>query len=198
MLVSWIIGTNILKATNLQRSMSKISMNSSSDVIPSIKKVKLIFFRFKVGLRDDLRTELLARGVNELEVAYALVQDLDSTRTNHTYKSHDYRASVSRSSSSPQLNRSSTQTPSHKNDIKGMLERDNKNKSPELFKVNSTTKCYKCQGYGHASCPSLVRITIIDGTSTEATELDSDVYIFERRLWKWRRSHKWWCWSQLY
>ena len=30
-----------------------------------------------------------------------------------------------------------------------------------------------------ASCPSLVRITIIDGTPTEATESDSDVYIFE-------------------
>ena len=31
-----------------------------------------------------------------------------------------------------------------------------------------------------ASCPSLVRITIIDGTPTEATESDSDVYIFNR------------------
>jgi len=55
-----------------------------------------ILFRFRVGLKDVLRTELLARGVNELEAAYALVQDLDSARTNHTLKSHDYRASASR------------------------------------------------------------------------------------------------------
>ena len=36
-----------------------------------------ILSKFKAGLRDDLRTELLARGVNKLEAAYALVQDLD-------------------------------------------------------------------------------------------------------------------------
>jgi len=32
-----------------------------------------IFSRFRADLRDDLRTELLARGVNELEATYALV-----------------------------------------------------------------------------------------------------------------------------
>ena len=53
--------------------------------------------------------------------------------------------SVSRPSPAPQSNRSSTQTPSHKNDIKGKnLEWDNKNKSPEFPKVGSTIKCYKC------------------------------------------------------
>ena len=78
--------------------------------------------------------------------------------------------------------RSSTQTPSHRDDIKGKsLERDNRNKGPDSSRVSSTTKCYKCQGYGHlaASCPSLVKITIIDRIPTEATEPDSDVYIFE-------------------
>jgi len=50
-----------------------------------------ILFRFRA--RDDLRTELLAIGVNGLEAAYALVQDLDSARTTYTFKSHDYRAS---------------------------------------------------------------------------------------------------------
>jgi len=64
-----------------------------------------ILSKFKIGLRVDLRTELLAR-VNELEVAYALIQNLDSARTNHTFKSHDYRASVSSPSPSPQPNRS--------------------------------------------------------------------------------------------
>jgi len=61
------------------------------------------------------------------------------------------------------------------------LERDNRNKGPESSKVSSTTKCYKCQGYRHlaASCPSLVRVTIINGTPTEATESNSNVYIFK-------------------
>jgi len=41
--------------------------------------------------------------------------------------------------------------------------------------------CYKCQVYGYlvASCSSLVRVTTIDGTPTEATELDFDMYIFK-------------------
>ena len=49
-------------------------MNFSSDAIPSIGKVKLnCFYRFRADLINDLQTELLARGVNELEAAYALV-----------------------------------------------------------------------------------------------------------------------------
>ena len=42
-----------------------------------------ILFRFRAGIRDDLRIELLVRGVNELEAVYVLVQDLDSARTSH-------------------------------------------------------------------------------------------------------------------
>jgi len=55
------------------------------------------------------------------------------------------------------------------------IERDNRNKSPGSSKVNSK------QGYWHlaASFSSLVKITIIDGTVTEATESDSDVHIFK-------------------
>jgi len=78
-----------------------------------------ILFRFKAGLRDNLRTELLARGVNELEAAYALVQDLDSPLESITFKSHGYRASVFRPSPSPQPSQSNIQIPSHRNDIKG-------------------------------------------------------------------------------
>jgi len=130
-----------------------------------------ILSRFRASVRDDLRTELLDRGVYEFETTYALIQDLDSARTNHTFKCHDYGASMS--SSSLQPNRSSTQTPSYRNDIKGTnLEWDNRDKGSESSKVSSRTKCYKCQGCGHlaASCPSLVRITIIDRTHTEAIE----------------------------
>ena len=104
-----------------------------------------ILYRFRAGLRDDLRTELLARGVNELEAAYALVQDLDSVRTSHASKSYNYRTSVPRPSPPSQPHRSSTQTPSHRDDIKGKsFERDNRNKGPDSSIVCSTTKCYKC------------------------------------------------------
>ena len=115
-----------------------------------------ILSRFRVGLREDLRTELLAR-VNELEAVYALVQDLDSARISHPSKSYDYRASVSKPSPPSQPHRSSSQTPSHRDDIKGnSLERDNRNKGPDSFRVSFTAKYYKCQGCGYlaANCPS--------------------------------------------
>ena len=43
-LVSWTIGTNTLKVTDLQRNVSINLINFSSDVVPSIRKVKLKFF----------------------------------------------------------------------------------------------------------------------------------------------------------
>jgi len=107
-----------------------------------------ILSRFRAGLKEDLQTELLVRGIAELEKAYALVQDLDSVRTNYTFKSHDFRALVSRPSPSPQPNRSITQPPHI-----GMTSRarvlSGTKKSPEFPKVSSTTKCYKSQGYGN-------------------------------------------------
>ena len=42
------------------------------------KRQTQILSRFRVGLRENLRADLLARGVTQLEKAYALVQDLDS------------------------------------------------------------------------------------------------------------------------
>ena len=56
-----------------------------------------VFSRFMARFREDQRTKLLARGIIELEKAYELVKDVDSVRINHTFKSHDYRASVYRS-----------------------------------------------------------------------------------------------------
>ena len=134
-----------------------------------------ILSRCKAGLRNDLRIELLARGVNELETAYALVQDVDFARTSYTSKSHNYMISVFRPPSSSLLNRFRPK-PLHIGTIfKGKsLERDNRNKDLESSKVSFTIKCYKCQGYRHlaASCRSLV-------TPIEATKSDSDVYIFK-------------------
>ena len=63
-----------------------------------------------------------------------------------------------------------------------VLNGTTKTRAPIPPEFSSTTKCYKCQGYGHlaANCRSLVRITIIDGTPTEATESDSDEYTYHQ------------------
>ena len=59
-------------------------MNSSSDALHREGRAQILS-RFRADLRD-LRTELLAREVNELEAAYALVQDLDCPRTSYPFK----------------------------------------------------------------------------------------------------------------
>jgi len=45
-----------------------------------------ILSKFKAVLREDLRTELLIRGVTEFEKAYTIVQDLDSLKCNSTLR----------------------------------------------------------------------------------------------------------------
>ena len=72
MLVSWTIGTNILRVTNLQRSVEKFDEFLIRCSTLHRKGEAQIFSRFRAGLRDDLQTELLGR-VNKLEAAYALV-----------------------------------------------------------------------------------------------------------------------------
>ena len=74
MLVSWTIDTNTLKATNLPRGVKKINEFLIRCNTLHKKGETQILSRFRVNLRDDLRTELSARRVNELEAAYALVQ----------------------------------------------------------------------------------------------------------------------------
>jgi len=142
-LVSWTIGINTPKAINLQKSVEKFDEFLIRCLILHKEGETQILSRFQAGLRDDLRTELLVRRVNELEAAYALIQDLDSARTNHPSKSHDYRASVSRPFPSSQTHRSCIQTSSHRDDTKSMsLERDNKTRPlipPEIVPQPSST-----------------------------------------------------------
>ena len=95
-----------------------------------------ILSRFRAGLRGDLRTELLARGVTKLKAVYALVQDLDSLRSIYNIRSFDSKSSAFRISFSSHFNKPSTQNPSNKNDIKGKsLEQDKKSKIPKFSKL---------------------------------------------------------------
>ena len=83
-----------------------------------------ILYRFRARLREDLRTELLIRGVTELEKAYTIVQNLDFLRSNYNTMSFDSKLSASRTSSSSQFNKSSPQPSSRKSDFKGKRSDD--------------------------------------------------------------------------
>jgi len=118
-------------------------MSFSSDATPLTLKSKIKFF-LDLEPEKHLWTELLAREVIELAKTYTIIQDLDSLRSNYNTRSFDSKSSAFKTSSS-QFNRPSTQTLSHRNNIKGKsFERDYKNNGPEFHKVNSKIKCYKC------------------------------------------------------
>jgi len=64
----------------------------------SIRKEELKFFLDSEPTLEMAYELNYSERVNELETAYALVQDLDSARTSHTSKSYDYKTSVPRPS----------------------------------------------------------------------------------------------------
>ncbi|KAI0507333.1 hypothetical protein KFK09_013455 [Dendrobium nobile] len=58
-----------------------------------------ILSMFRAGLREDLRTELFARGVDSLEAACSLVLDLEDSKTHSQTRHFDSRSNSYRTSS---------------------------------------------------------------------------------------------------
>ena len=114
-------------------------MSSSSDATPQHEGQSQILSRFRVGLREDLRTELLAREITELEKAYALVPDLDVAKSSSVSKSH---TQTSRPNSGSYPNCFQSQTSSHKANTKGKsIENKCKDTDREFSKLTPTVKC---------------------------------------------------------
>jgi len=55
--------------------------------------------RFRSGFRDDLRRELFARGICNLEHAYQIVRDLYIFRDSYHQRSSDYKTQNTRNNS---------------------------------------------------------------------------------------------------
>jgi hypothetical protein len=105
--------------------------------------------RFRQGLKDDLRRELVLRDVTTLDHAYSLVRDYESiTRTSYG-KRGDNRLSVTPAPTLP--SRSLLGPPPS-----SFPARENKSKGPEIPKTFSRLQCFNCKGFGHISsnCPS--------------------------------------------
>ncbi|XP_020250396.1 uncharacterized protein LOC109827789, partial [Asparagus officinalis] len=135
-----------------------------------------VLSKFRAGLRNDLQAELFARGIDTLEKAYALVQDLDEAKS---HRNQDFRTYSSQSSRAT----TSSQPPSRSNPSSSQPKVDPKGKEPErdFSKIGPHVKCYKCQGYGHvvANCPTRHKVAIIDGQYEFEPELDSDEFIHQ-------------------
>jgi hypothetical protein len=107
--------------------------------------------RLKKRLNDDLRRELIIRGVTSLDQAYDLAKNCELAAKAPFMRCSDFRGTTN--NLHPWSNRpprtGPTPTPVGK-DVKG------KEVARDPSKPNTRTQCFKCQGFGHvaAQCPN--------------------------------------------
>ncbi|XP_022880942.1 uncharacterized protein LOC111398247 [Olea europaea var. sylvestris] len=106
--------------------------------------------RFRQGLRDELRREVVLRGVATLDHAYSFVRDYELvTRTSYRNRSDSRTATCSASTSSPKSILGpplSNTTPTS----------DSKGRGSEVSRTPFCLQCFNHKGFGHiaSKCPS--------------------------------------------
>ncbi|PKU75292.1 hypothetical protein MA16_Dca019338 [Dendrobium catenatum] len=133
---------------------------------------------FRAGLREDLRNELFARGINTYEAACSLVLDLEESRS-HASRTQDSRPNPFKSSSSQPYNKPTGPSGSRPTPSQAQPRSDYKGKTPdrETPKITAGTKCFRCHGYGHiaSQCSSPFKVTIIEEVTEEEGEPETDL-----------------------
>uniref|UniRef100_A0A2N9HIT5 Reverse transcriptase n=1 Tax=Fagus sylvatica TaxID=28930 RepID=A0A2N9HIT5_FAGSY len=128
--------------------------------------------RFKRGLNDDLRRELIIRGVTSLDQAYELARNCELAAKSFFVRRSDTRNTTTY----PQ---SSVYRPPKANPTSAPLGKDDKGKGivSEPTKPGSRLQCFKCNGFGHVAskCPSkTLLIQEEDGKEDNMEELVYD------------------------
>ncbi|XP_028551249.1 uncharacterized protein LOC114579787 [Dendrobium catenatum] len=138
-----------------------------------------ILSMFRAGLREDLRTELFASGIDTLKAACSLVLDLEESKTHSHTKQFDSRPNPYHTSTSQPQHRPTNSIGSRPTASTAPPRPDSKGKAPERDapKANSRTKCYRCHGYGHiaSQCSSPYKVTIIEEVDDDEEEPDTDL-----------------------
>jgi len=108
-------------------------------------------------------TALFARGLCDLEHAYQIVRDLDTSRGSNHQRSLDYKAQSTRNNSGQSQYKVNHKSSTHTEDPKG------KSPAKSVPRTNPHTRCFKCQGYGHVEklCPSKSTTLFLDDQSDE-------------------------------
>jgi hypothetical protein len=126
--------------------------------------------RLKKGLNDDLRRELIIRGVTSLEKAYELAKNYELAAKTPFMRRSDIRGAANNlhPSNNQLLRTEPTPTPLGK-DVKG------KEVARDPSKPNTRIQCFKCQGFGHiaAQCPNR---TIFIAEDEHEDDLEEEVY----------------------
>ena len=129
--------------------------------------------RFRSGLRDDYRQELIAWGITTLEQAYQLVTDLDESKGSYFNQTNFRDNSKTATTSQPSFNQtlpipsipassSSNVKPAGPSSAKPITSERITVSEPR--KVNPRTQFCRCQGYGHlaSQCPSQTKILFVE------------------------------------
>ncbi|GFY80912.1 hypothetical protein Acr_01g0007210 [Actinidia rufa] len=132
---------------------------------------RMTLSRFRQGLNDDLRKELVLREVDTLDQAYTFVQNYEMVS-----KPSFGRRFESRNTPRPPV----TLPPSRPVPNTAPLLRDGKEKGilAESPGMKSTLQCYKCQGFGHkaANCGNRTLIVNSQGQSYEGDDIEEQLY----------------------
>uniref|UniRef100_A0A2N9GB76 RNA-directed DNA polymerase n=1 Tax=Fagus sylvatica TaxID=28930 RepID=A0A2N9GB76_FAGSY len=120
--------------------------------------------RLKKGLNDDLRRELIIRGVTSLDQAYDLAKNCELAAKTPFMRRLDFRGTTN--NRPPRTGPTPTTVGK---DVKG------KEVARDPSKPNTRTQCFKCQGFGHvaAQCPN--RTLFITEDECE-DDLEEEVY----------------------
>ena len=147
--------------------------------------------RFRSGLRDDYRRELIARGVTTLEQAYQLIIDLDKSRGSYFHRTelrdnskaaNTSKLSFSRSFFAPSKPASSSSSVKPAGSSSARSITSKRRTISEPAKVNLRTQCYRCQGYGHiaSQCPSQTKTLLVKVHIEDVEDGDFEVVMHQQ------------------
>jgi len=134
--------------------------------------------RFRKGLNDDLRRDVVLRGVSTLDEAYTLVQNYGLVTKSQWTRRQDTRNTLSRSQHGS--NNSILGAPPRKpNPLISQIPREDKGKgifheAPKTSRI----QCFKCEGFGHISfsCPNKALFIKGQEDMNEEDNCDDKVY----------------------
>ena len=142
------------------------------------KSDTIVLSRFRSGLKDELRCDLIVRDISTLEQAIQVVQELDQLQASSFSRRTDFRDNPAGTLLNinlihPNLNLIlDLATP--------ILSAKTKAKESQVSRLNpiQQTQCFKYRGYGHiAQCPSKSRTLIIETQSdSDQDDLDEIVH----------------------
>ena len=109
----------------------------------------IVLFRFRSGLKDELRRKLIVRDISTLDRAIQVVQESDQFQASSFPRRTDYRDNPNRNTVKYQPNQYQPQ--SHFGPSNSNPKCEDKGIAGELFRSIQQTQCFKCLGYGHVS-----------------------------------------------